>query len=257
MSEKGRMTTFQFRKIISENRRNQRPSTAKRKKVKSFDSRKFCPTKRGKKDIRSSVDDSISEWPPFQNEAFIKIKISKSKRKERRVFSAKRRGCGKNKKTSIITGKNSINLVNYTFDAKYCNKNKNASNFCFNTPIKVDSKVISKVKEVVVPSLQNFKTDPKLFFSPKNVKSLKKLFESKHYKYGSKREGSRRVALSLKSSKKDTTNKRITSACRDIDKKHQEEGIMRRNKLLIEHVIQQRIKNQRRYEPFSARRIIF
>lgn len=43
-------------------------------------------------------------------------------------------------------------------------------------------KVLLRAKEIVIPSLQNFKTEPKLFFSPKNMKSLDKLFNSKHVK---------------------------------------------------------------------------
>jgi hypothetical protein len=48
---------------------------------------------------------------------------------------------------------------------------------------RVKSPILFRSKEIVVPSLQNFKTDSKLFFSPKNLKSLQRLFYSKHLKH--------------------------------------------------------------------------
>mmetsp|Transcript_23214 Transcript_23214/g.20587 ORF Transcript_23214/g.20587 Transcript_23214/m.20587 type:complete len:128 (+) Transcript_23214:303-686(+) len=99
---------------------------------------------------------------------------------------------------------------------------------------------LKKAKEVVVPSLQNFKTDPTLFYSPKNMKPIKKIFKRKHYKHKLKDSNS-------------TMNQFMTK----INEKHMQEGVMRRNKLLIEHIIQERMKNKLKYEPFSPRKIIF
>ena len=41
----------------------------------------------------------------------------------------------------------------------------------------------AKTKEIVVPSLQNIKTDPKIFFRPKNLKSLNNLKKFQFVKY--------------------------------------------------------------------------
>lgn len=71
----------------------------------------------------------------------------------------------------------------------------------------IGSQPMTPAKEVVVPSLQTFKTDNKLF------KDL-------------------RVDV-----KKDLTK---------IETKHHQDGIMRRNKLLIEHILYQRYRNKLR-----------
>ena len=42
----------------------------------------------------------------------------------------------------------------------------------------IKSKKFKIAKEVVVPSLQNFKTDPKLFYSPKNIPHCKKILNN-------------------------------------------------------------------------------
>jgi fibronectin type 3 domain-containing protein len=53
--------------------------------------------------------------------------------------------------------------------------------------------------------------------------------------------------MQSKSMSKDEISDRINSAMRRIDKKHFEDGIMRRNKLMIEHVIHERMQSRLKY----------
>ena len=52
-------------------------------------------------------------------------------------------------------------------------------------------------------------------------------------------------------------NTKIHFEFQKIEEKHEQEGVMRKNKLLIEHIIQERMRNKIKYEPFSPRKIIF
>ena len=70
----------------------------------------------------------------------------------------------------------------------------------------ITSQPIRIAKEIVVPSLQMFKTDKALFSTPKI--------------------------------------KHVEPDIRKIKVKHEHDGIMRRNKLLIEHILYERMKQK-------------
>ena len=70
----------------------------------------------------------------------------------------------------------------------------------------IESQRMSLTKEIVVPSLREFKTERRLFDTPK-----------------------------IKNCQKDL---------RKINVKHENDGIMRRNRLLIEHILYQRMQDK-------------